>query len=141
MLWPLLPKHAYFRMYFRNLALLIPFLKTENDVQLECFLKYVIPLHALRYLYIAPFRKFKSLQMSSLHICRILTRQRKLQHKAENLQGSTAVADPGISTVKKFNKYNICCLALVYLRPYDSSFIKINHHPPPPLAFEYCIRP
>lgn len=35
------------------------------------------------------------------------------------------------------NEYNICCLALVYFKPYDSSFIKFT----PPPFLDYCIRP
>ena len=50
-------------------------------------------------------RLFTSLQMSTLHVCRILTRPHirnrwRLPNIAGNVQGSTTVTDPGISTVR-----------------------------------------
>ena len=97
--------------------------------------------------------------MSSLHVCRILTRPymgngQKLPKIAENLQGSTAVADSGISTVhicvveilgsgnyfddplhicfvvRKENKTHIeniaCMLQLKYMHVRQSDFTKTN---------------
>ena len=52
-------------MYFYNVSCFNNTLeKTKNDIELECLVnKPATPLPVLRYLYIAPSRKFTSLQM------------------------------------------------------------------------------
>ena len=85
----------------------ITFEKLEMMYNLNVFFQSVILLHAFRYLYIAWFwiiyksTNAKFAWLSNFDkIILYMGNRRKLPNIAENLQGSTAVADPVISAVR-----------------------------------------